>query len=300
MVRITDRTGKSVKSSKKDMSMLRLRRLFAIAPAAVLFTFYACGGMGPLGESVTEEWTHTYPLAAGGEIDIDNTNGRVEVEAVDGATVEVRAEKIAKGATESAARELLPRITITEDIKPDRVGIATGKMSGIMIGASFEVRYHVKAPKAATLKVSNTNGSITISAMSGNVVAHGTNGGVTGKALTGGVDASVVNGAVNIDVASVGSQKISLHTTNGGVTLALPDDAKGDVQATCVNGGISVTGRKNRGDRADPPPRRRQDERRRHPDRAQDGEWRRADSIPIDSRRYRGARTARTPRAARA
>ncbi len=224
------------------MAMIRRHNLVrAIAPVLALFALSACGGMA-LTATATDEWTHTYPLAAGGEVSIENTNGRVEVDAADGETVEIHAERIAKAATEAGARELLPRITINEDIKPNRVAVSTTKMSGVMIGASFEVRYRVKAPGSAVVKVTNTNGSITVSSMTGGVEAHGTNGGVTGKELSGGVDASVVNGAVNVDMASVGTQRIVLHTTNGSVTLAVPEDAKADVEATCVNGGISVNG----------------------------------------------------------
>jgi len=91
--------------------------------------------LGNLSARATDEWTHTYPLTAGGEIRIVNTNGRIDVEGVEGTTVEVRAERIARGATDAAARELLPRIVIKEDIKPDRVSFETERMNGIMIGA---------------------------------------------------------------------------------------------------------------------------------------------------------------------
>ena len=47
---------------------------------------------------------------------------------------------------------------IKEDVKPDRVALETERMSGIMIGAGFEVRYHVRAPKSAVVNVTNTNG----------------------------------------------------------------------------------------------------------------------------------------------
>src|SRR5437870_4921391 len=71
----------------------------------------------------TEEWTHTYQLAAGGEVRIGNTNGRIEVEGIDGSTVEVHAEKIARAATDRGAQEMLPRLTIKEDVQPNRVSI---------------------------------------------------------------------------------------------------------------------------------------------------------------------------------
>ena len=189
----------------------------------------------------TDEWTRTYPLSTGGEVRIVNTNGKIEVEGVDGSNVEVRAERIARGASEDAARELLPRIVIKEDIRPDRVSIETERMGGIMIGVGFEVRYHVKAPKNAIVNITNTNGQVTLSALGGSVSAHTTNGGVSGKGLSGGLDARSTNGGVTIDMASLGQEKVSLHTTNGGVTLTLPDSAKADISASCTNGGINVS-----------------------------------------------------------
>lgn len=197
--------------------------------------------LGNLTGRASDEWTRSYPLTAGGELRIGNGNGSIEVEAVDGSTVEVRAERIAKAATDTGAQELLPRITIKEDVKPDRVSIETERMSGIMVGASFEVRYHVRAPKNAAVDLTNTNGAVLVSGSSGRVSAKTTNGSVTTKNLTGAVEARTTNGSVNVDVASVGSGKIALRTTNGSVTLRLPDDAKADVLATWTNGGINVS-----------------------------------------------------------
>ena len=196
--------------------------------------------LGNLAARATDEWTHTYPLTAGGEVRIVNTNGRIDVEGVDGSTVEVRAERIARGATDSAARELLPRIVIKEDIKPDRITLETARMSGIMIGAGFEVRYHVRAPKNAVVNVTNTNGQVVVNALAGKVVASTTNGAVKGTNLTGGVDGRTTNGSVSIEMASVGPDPVSLETTNGSVTLMLPEKAKATVSASVTNGGITV------------------------------------------------------------
>jgi hypothetical protein len=220
------------------MDVVASRRLAALVlPLALLLA--GCD-LGNLSAHATDEWTHTYPLAAGGEVRIVNTNGKIEIEGVEGTTLEIRAERIAKGATESAAQELLPRIVIKEDAKPDRVTVETERMSGIMIGAGFEVRYHVRAPKNAVLNIRNTNGQVAIDGMSGKVVAHTTNGGVKGTKLSGGVDAESTNGGVSVEMAAVGADPISLETTNGGVTLELPDKAKATVSASCTNGGISV------------------------------------------------------------
>jgi Toastrack DUF4097 len=223
-------------------STLRFRALLAL-PLAVGLA--GCDmSLGHLTGRATDEWTHTYPLTAGGEVRIGNTNGRVDVEGVDGSTVEVRAERIARAATDDGAKEILPRITIKEDIQPDRVSIETeklGGMGGITIGVNFEVRYHVKAPKNAFVNVTNTNGLVNVVGLTGKVQAHTTNGGVRGKDLTGEVDARTTNGTVNLEFSKVGTQPITMRTTNGGVSLYLPDDAKADVTATWTNGGVSYS-----------------------------------------------------------
>jgi DUF4097 and DUF4098 domain-containing protein YvlB len=113
-------------------------------------------------------------------------------------------------------------------------------MGGIMIGASFEVRYHVRAPKNAVVNVSNTNGQVTLTGLNGKVTARTTNGQVRGDTLTGSVDARTTNGGVNMDLSSIGKEPVKLHTTNGGVTLTLPESAKADISASVTNGGISV------------------------------------------------------------
>lgn len=221
-------------------------RRFPLAALALPLALASAGcvGLGPLLGNATDEWTKTYPLAVDGEVRIDNTNGKVEIEGVDGSTVEVHVSKIAHAATDAGARELLPRISIKEDITPNRVSIATERMGGVMIGAGFEVQYHVKAPKGAVINAMTTNGSVTLRGLNGRVSARTTNGGVTGTDLTGAVEARTTNGQVTVDLASLGKDKIDLGTTNGGVTLTLPETAKADVSATCTNGGISITGLK--------------------------------------------------------
>jgi hypothetical protein len=220
----------------------RVRMAAALVPLVV-----ALGGcemsIGNLAGRATEEWTHTYPLAARGEIEIVNTNGRIDVEGVEGTTLEVRAERIAKAATDAGARELLPRIVIKEDVKPDHVKIETERITGFMVGASFEVRYHVRAPKNAFVHVTNTNGQVALDALSGSLVAHTTNGTIAAKGVAGTVDAQTTNGTVTVDLASL-TGRVALKTTNGAVVLTVPDDAKADLSASCTNGSISLTGLK--------------------------------------------------------
>jgi Putative adhesin len=221
------------------MNMAGSRRLLMLPP--VLLALAGCDlSLGHLAARATDEWTRRYPLSPGGEVRVVNTNGRIEVEPGDGPYVEIRAERIARAATDSGARELLPRITIKEEISPDRVSLQTERMGGIMIGAAFQVRYHVRVPGKAFVNVTNTNGEIALTGLDGKVQARTTNGAVTARGLTGGVEARSTNGTVNIDFASIGTEPISARTTNGAVILGLPDSAKADLSATWTNGGIDL------------------------------------------------------------
>ena len=225
-----------------NLRVSRRARLVAVLPLVAVLA--GCEmSVGNLAGRATDEWTHTYPLAAGGEIEIVNTNGRIDVEGVEGSTLEVRAERIARAATDAGARELLPRIVIKEDVKPDHVRLETERISGFMIGAGIEVRYHVRAPKSASVHVTNTNGQVAASALSGTLFAHTTNGSINAKAIAGPVDAQTTNGNVTVDLASVAG-KVSVKTTNGGLVLTVPGDAKADLSASCTNGGIDVSGLK--------------------------------------------------------
>ena len=198
--------------------------------------------VGGLVARASDEWTHTYPLAEKGQLQIASGNGEIEIEGVDGSMVEVRAERVARAATEAGARELLPRIVIREDVTADRIAIETERLAGITIGVSIQVNYHVRVPRSALVRARTTNGGIVVEGVSGRVFATTTNGGVEGRELSGGVDARATNGRVAIALRAVGDDPIDVRTTNGNVEVLLPQNAKANVSASCVNGTIDVSG----------------------------------------------------------
>ncbi len=213
----------------------------AAAVVPLVLTLSACA-IGPLSGRASDEWTRSYALESGTSFEIGNTNGKVDVEGIDGSTVEVRAERIARATTDAAARELLPKIKINEKVTRDRVVVETQRMPGLMIGAGIEVRYHVKAPKNARLTFQTTNGAISLSGLGGRTDAVTTNGAITGDGLAGEVHARTTNGSVKLEVAATGTDRIEISTTNGAVRLAVPESAKANLTASCTNGDIDVAG----------------------------------------------------------
>jgi hypothetical protein len=216
--------------------------LRAAALAAGLFAAGChAGGVNPAGQA-SDQWVRSYELPPDGEIQVSATNGAIEIEGYDGPTVEVRAELVAHAASDDAARELVSRIVIKEEVLPNRVSIRTEGISGILIGVSYEVKYQVRAPHSVVARLRVTNGVVKAKAFAGQLIATSTNGGIVGEELSGKVEARTTNGNVQIALHAISPGGVSLRTTNGRVDLSLPPAAKADLSATCRNGAVTVEG----------------------------------------------------------
>lgn len=187
-----------------------------------------------------EEWSKTYELKADGRVEIGNTNGTISVEPSDDGKLHVRAERIAKAATEEAAKEALKRVEIVESVGSDRVRLETRTPSGGLFSGHASVNYAVRVPAGAAVKVENTNGHVSLRGLKGRVEAETTNGGIEGRGLAGGVEAATTNGGIEMELDAVAAEGVRAQTTNGGVRLRLPENAKADISASTVNGGIDT------------------------------------------------------------
>jgi Putative adhesin len=226
----------------------RTRGPLATAVPLVLFSLVALQGCdvvtADLKHSETAEWRKTYELSPGGRVDISNVNGRIEVEPSAGNTVEVVAQKVAKGATPAAAKEALERIEIREEVSSSGISIATKlpRGGGWFDMGNAQVKYSVRVPAGAEVKFTTVNGGVSVTGLSGRVTAETTNGGVVARDVSGTIDASTTNGGVDVELARLGEGGAKLACTNGGIRLRLPADAKASISASVTNGGIDTSG----------------------------------------------------------
>lgn len=187
----------------------------------------------------------TRPLASEGRFTLENTNGRVEVAAWDGAEVRIEATKHA------VSEQALERLEVEIDGEPDHVRVRTRHPRSRWMGGAGRVDYFVRVPRTARVRVENVNGRVEVTGVAAEVAASTVNGSVEVRDARGTVDASAVNGSVRASLERVDPRGRSrLHTTNGSVRLTLPADADADVEAGAVNGGVScdfeLAGRKSR------------------------------------------------------
>ncbi|MBI4265772.1 MAG: DUF4097 family beta strand repeat protein [Acidobacteria bacterium] len=228
-------------------------RPFLCLAAAILLT--ACDvQVGERGISLdiaegraTDEWVRTYTLPAGGTLEIVNVNGAIEATAGEGREVEILAERRVRAGSSEEAQELLKQVEMREDVSPERVRVeARGtwepRSGGLRRGPQLTVAYRVRVPAGVDVSLTTENGGVRLENLSGRVTASTTNGAVNGRGLSGGLTAAVVNGGVQVDFAAIGGE-VRIETTNGGVRLDVPTDAKATLEVQCVNGGIDVDGR---------------------------------------------------------
>jgi len=186
----------------------------------------------------TQEWSRQYPLAAGGRVEVVNSNGDIEVGVGKAGGVEVAALLSARAMTDERAKELLSGAKIEESATPEHIKLATvrGNRSG-----GLEVSYRLTVPPDARVEMTGNNARVKVDGLRGHVKAMVANGAVELTGLRGSVDAASVNGSVSVKMAEV-TGRVRLESTNGRIALEVPKDTKATLNARSVNGGITVTG----------------------------------------------------------
>jgi hypothetical protein len=191
----------------------------------------------------TDTWSRSYTVQAGGRFELLNVNGRITAEATDGPEVVVEAKRSVKARSDEAAKELLAKLEIREEVGESTVRVESRppRTSGFN-NASIE--WVVKVPKGLIVDFRTTNGGVSLNGLSGEIYAKTTNGGIKGtRLIVDKIEASVVNGGVEIELGSPldATDSVELTSVNGGVTLALPAESKATITARAVNGGVRVS-----------------------------------------------------------
>jgi DUF4097 and DUF4098 domain-containing protein YvlB len=188
---------------------------------------------------MAEEFHHTYPLAAGGRIDLDNINGAVHITAWDQSVVKVDAVKYAN------TQERLDEAEIEVDAGSDYVSIRTKYRNHDLTWNNdgwnnpASVEYTLMVPRSARLdEIKLVNSALDITGVGGEVRASCVNGQLTAKGLQGRAKLSTVNGRMQAEFDRLGNSPIELTSVNGTLELTLPSDANTELEASTVNGGI--------------------------------------------------------------
>ena len=190
---------------------------------------------------LTEEFHQTYPLTAQGRIEVENLNGPVHISSWDRNEVKVDAIKRAW------TKERLDEAKIEVDARAGSVVIHTEYPHGDhdfwndgRHNNPASVEYTLTVPRNANLdEIKLVNGALDVRDVAGEVRASCVNGRIEAQNLQGRVHLNSVNGELIASIDKLPSSTLELASVNGGMRLTLPSDARADIEASTVSGGIS-------------------------------------------------------------
>ncbi len=250
-----------------------MKRLCIGAAFLATVTLCGCTDFGDFGgfDRAKEDFHYSYPLQPGGRLEIQNTNGSVEVSGWDRNTIDVSGSKYA------SSEHRLRDITIKVEVSGNNASVATETPKEFLHG-SYGARYFIRVPRRISvdrgettngsisvedlqggghLKSTNgrismsrddgdydvhtTNGSIEFEECGGVERAETTNGSIRGQLKAGAIDAHSTNGTVDVTIRKVtDGQQIRATTTNGAVLLTFTEFHDNSVTAETTHGNVTL------------------------------------------------------------
>ncbi len=213
----------------------------ALALAVIVIGAGACNLQLSTDVEAKNTWNRTYPISADGRLVIKNSNGRIEVNAGDGADVQVSVERIVRAGNEEAANDQLAGFDIVETSSGNEITLDSSTR-GMQFGVSRRANYIVSVPRGLAVTLESSNGDIAVTGVGGHFEASSSNGRIRAIDLQRSAKVSTTNGVIDVVMAGLAEPGVTAETTNGQVTVTLPPTVSADVSARVTNGGISHDG----------------------------------------------------------
>jgi DUF4097 and DUF4098 domain-containing protein YvlB len=176
--------------------------------------------------------------ASGGTITVDGKkNGGVSVKGWDRGEIFVRAKIQTWGDTEAEAQALTGQIQI--ETGGGRIHAEGPSTSG---DRGWAVSFEVFVPRNSNLTLKTHNGGVSIADVRGQIEFDALNGGVSLKRLAGSVKGHTVNGGLSIELTGNRweGDGLNVQTTNGGVSMTIPENYSARLETSTVNGGMKI------------------------------------------------------------
>lgn len=209
------------------------------------------------------------PFVPGGELRIEDKNGRITVEGWPRNEVRIQITRVVRAEDRAKAEELMKELEADVEVRSDRIDIQSRfpkrrESIGIwdILGrkvASLQINYYVQVPNDTNLDLRTSNGEVRVNGVNGHVEATTTNGDMRVGDVKGDVTLSTTNGEIEIagvsgqatalttngsvvaEVRKIPAQgKVKLETTNGNVEAYLPADLRATVEAMTTNGRVAI------------------------------------------------------------
>lgn len=208
-----------------------------------------------------EDFSFTEEAGSGTRLEVNNTNGRIQVRGISGLSqIRITGTKIVSAQNANDAKSHIGDIKIDVSRNANGLTISSEHPDGGS-DRNYTVNYVIEVPQAWKVQASTANGNVEITALRNGASANISNGSLEATDIVGTIEADVTNGAIrgnaripqnatcNLKTANgiidatlqvASSAKCNLQATNGKVTLALPSTTSAGVSAFTQIGEISV------------------------------------------------------------
>ncbi len=223
---------------------------FVVVIFSIIITIGLGGCVQPtFGESTSEEFQKTYEVDAGTVLKVYNINGKITVTTWGNDSVEVYALKVSE-----VGQSELDKVSIE---------VSTGAVMVVKTihkskDPRVSVDYRIKVPADVSVEhLETTNGAISLEGTTGDATLISTNGDINVKDVDGSVrvtttngnieikDVTVVrgvkttNGKITVEIPAITSN-LEITSTNGDVTVYVPEDLDADIVMKTTNGKVTV------------------------------------------------------------
>jgi len=172
------------------------------------------------------------------ELHVDGgMNGGISVVGWTRDAVSVRAKVWANARSIDRAREIAHEVRVsTESDRLRAEGPRTGRRE------SWGVSWELRVPRSTDLDLETHNGGIDVTDVEGRIRFDAVNGGVDLVRVGGDVVGHTTNGGVDVELDGRrwSGQGLDVETTNGGISLTVPEAYSALLETGTVNGGIDI------------------------------------------------------------
>lgn len=177
--------------------------------------------------------------ATGGTLNVDGMkNGGITVKGWERGEILVRYRLQTYAPTQAEADNLASQIRVTTT--SGQVRAEGPEKNG---EAHWDVGYEIFVPRQSNLALQTRNGGISLSDVRGQINFQAGNGGVSLKSLGGNVKGETVNGGLHVELTGSNwdGEGLDVRTTNGGLSITVPDNYSAHLETGTVNGGLVVS-----------------------------------------------------------
>jgi hypothetical protein len=181
----------------------------------------------------------TITIAKPDKLNVSSMNGGIHILGEDRQDVSIEARVESWASSSSDAANILREIQIETS-----GGTVHDKGPNFHWGGhqGYGISYVVHAPRQLSADLKTLNGGIELEHLNGDLSFDTTNGGVELTDLAGNVHGSTVNGGLDISLSGNrwNGKGLDAQTTNGGISLDIPENYSAHLETGTVNGGIEV------------------------------------------------------------